>query len=87
MIVIKVWMDGNAKQYPPIIEVPNAEQAVLLGDIDARRDSAKAMLEAPDEAAMAAMSTAMSRATLRARSTTALAVVKSARPPRRRCCR
>ena len=48
-------MDGNAKQYPPIIEVPNAEQAVLLRDIDARRESAKAILDAPDEAAMAAM--------------------------------
>jgi hypothetical protein len=45
-------MDGNAKQYPPIIEVPDAEQAVLLQDIDERRTAARAVLDSPDEAAL-----------------------------------
>ena len=48
-------MDGNAKQYPPIIEVPDAEQAILLEGIDSRRAIAQSVLDAPDDAALAEM--------------------------------
>lgn len=49
-------MDGNAKQYPPVIAVPNPEQDQSLAAIDVRRTAAQAVLDAPDEHALSALS-------------------------------
>ncbi|MDG2291317.1 MAG: PSD1 and planctomycete cytochrome C domain-containing protein [Phycisphaerales bacterium] len=49
-------MDGNAKQYPPVIAVPNPEQADALGAIDVRRAEAQAVLNAPGEETLSVLS-------------------------------
>ncbi|MEE3001559.1 MAG: PSD1 and planctomycete cytochrome C domain-containing protein [Planctomycetota bacterium] len=48
-------MDGNAKEHPPVLAVPDLEQASIIEGINARRAEAQGVLDTPDVMALEAM--------------------------------